>query len=478
MSGCTTLELSLVDRTWHRIQTDQFTVVGDTTPDELQQLVRDLDYFRDFLIEQGIARWRDEVAPLTIVVVQDDTTFDAFRSRPAIEGWYRSSLRGSFAVVNLDAFKRFEAGRSILFHEYTHFLLAHNAGFRYPRWYGEGLAEYFSTFRMIDDAVAIIGEPPVPRLRELVHQPLDLRLLMKKSERLNHGIRISYAHAWLAVHYFSAASPSRQQQLTGYLSAYSQSGTLADAYLASFGETTDDLYNEMVAYRRAGTFRVRRYQYEAVRRSSDYDVSILSPYQSAVLFGQLFLAREEFHKAGNLFEKANRFAPDAAVPLAGLAAVSYDSETSGTRTHDYTRQALQADAENAWALTLQGKLLREVAEAAPEVEDRDSILQRSREVLNQAIQLAPRIPEAYRELALTYDDTQRRPYWLLRAGMLEPLSEHILLDIARFEIDAGHYANARRKLEQVIFRHDSDARRTARGLLNSISEAVDAVAVP
>ena len=94
----------------------------------------------------------------------------------------------------------------VISHEYVHAFLAERAP-QTPLWLNEGLAEFFSTYRL-DDGMVYIGEPAYRHVRFLDEQKRGLslaRILMLKQDdpEYNEGRRTGfvYAQSWATTHY-------------------------------------------------------------------------------------------------------------------------------------------------------------------------------------------------------------------------------------------------------------------------------------
>ena len=151
-------------------------------------------------------------------------------------GWYEATIRGSYATANLNGHQRFNEGRIILFHEYTHFLLSHNEGYIYPHWYREGLAEYYSTVITDTDGDLLIGTPMDSNLWNLTNEQFKLERLFRESS-LRQLEPLSYAQAWLTVHYFS--SSPHYNELMDYLTFYDDVLQVISSLLSTQADDTN-----------------------------------------------------------------------------------------------------------------------------------------------------------------------------------------------------------------------------------------------
>ena len=149
-------------------------LVAEASAEELDALAEDLSGFHaafSFLIGREIA----STGPTTIALVRDPELAGRIGLGWGVGGFAWTTFDGAFAFVRLSP-SRVEI-RTTLFHEYTHLLLWRHRNALIPRWYTEGLADYFSTVAFRDGAL-VVGALPAGRLGWLVHRrhpmPLDL----------------------------------------------------------------------------------------------------------------------------------------------------------------------------------------------------------------------------------------------------------------------------------------------------------------
>lgn len=449
------------------VRTDGLRLIGDVDPALLVELGRDLELFRRFVETSDVARWPERVAPFTIVVVGERSSYDAFTSSPIVAGWFAVGLRGSYATVNLDGgFSRDEPDRNVLIHEYVHFLLACNSGFFYPQWYEEGFAEYLSTFRVDEEGGVDVGLPSEPRIRQLAMKWIPMDQLLSQSPP-------PYAQAWVTVHYLSS-HPDRSTQLMEYLRLYDAGLDSTRALAQAFDVDARQLQGEIREYYRRGQYPYVRFEPGALGVVDPPGYRLLEQDEVLVALGALFLnAGQDRGAARKLFEKALEADPSNAESQAGLAAVSL---ASGDLVEARARveSALALDSENGWAHTLRGHLLlREAMEQERPASSRDASLLEARSAYRRAIELEPDVPDAYRGMAMTFraDPAQgdHAIEWLEQAHRLQPLDVRLSLDLAALRIERRELAQARRLLEWVIDGHDREALGEARSLLRQLN---------
>ncbi|MFN2386887.1 MAG: hypothetical protein ABR576_11500, partial [Thermoanaerobaculia bacterium] len=110
-----------------------------------------------------------------------------------------------------------------IYHEYPHFFLQNNFP-PVPRWYDEGLAEFYSTFRATDREarIGLTVDEHVLLLRQVPLMPMEkLFAVTYESPEYNEELKqgIFYAQSSAFVHYLMRGEQDRKPQLSRFLQA-------------------------------------------------------------------------------------------------------------------------------------------------------------------------------------------------------------------------------------------------------------------
>ena len=198
--------------------------------------------------------------PTVVIVFPNNAAFTPFK--PQYQGKPREGVAG-YAAAGLDVnyiamLSSEEFGERVIFHEYTHMIVA-NAVASVPLWLNEGLADFYSSFALMDNGRrAQIGRPIVEHLRLLngsLRVPLaDLLKVERGSPLYNEGNRASdfYAESWALTHMLLNGQPSRVNELTDYLRRVSGGAAEMQAWEQVFGTARTDA--ELRQYLRRPTF--------------------------------------------------------------------------------------------------------------------------------------------------------------------------------------------------------------------------------
>jgi hypothetical protein len=182
-----------------------------------------------------------------VIVFPNDKAFLPFKpqyqGKPKPVAGYAAAGRDLNYIAMLSAG---EVSERVIFHEYTHMILA-NAIARVPLWLNEGLADFYSTFALMDDGKrAQIGRPIVAHLQRLsgsLRVPLgDLLKVDHSSPFYNETDRVGdfYAESWALTHMLINGQPSRTRELAEYLRRVGDGEGEMQAWEQVFGTARTD----------------------------------------------------------------------------------------------------------------------------------------------------------------------------------------------------------------------------------------------
>ena len=157
---------AVADTRWTMVRTPTLTVIGDQSPAALREVAIQLEQFRSVVAGQIAGADRPPSLPTHVFVFGTRNTLRPYlplsSGRPAsLAGFFQRDGDVNTIALSLE---RADESSAVTYHEYTH-LLVGNAVRNMPVWLNEGLAEYYSTYRLLDGGrEAQIGRPPEGRL--------------------------------------------------------------------------------------------------------------------------------------------------------------------------------------------------------------------------------------------------------------------------------------------------------------------------
>ncbi len=342
---------------WLAVSSQHFVILTDTGRGRGVEIARNLELFRSTFARLAPGLELRAAVPTTIIAFRDGESYAPYKSHPDRGG---SMLLGQFLIhpdrnfLTFDASARPGVSRdggqgndfAVIYHEFVHYLVAHNFH-HVPRWFHEGLAEYYSTFT-VDDGTVLVGRPVERHLRWLrldnqdrkqrsLSHDFSLRAVLT-GESGHHGRRAGgfYALSWALVHHLLSGGGERLDRMADFLVLLRDGDDPDRAFESAFDVRLDDLEETLrgYAYRQpAGTggtitaldpeageaFRVATFEVADLGLGGAPSVARLAPAQALYRLGDLQLRLGRPDAAEDHFQAAFDYTLDHAESLAGLA---------------------------------------------------------------------------------------------------------------------------------------------------------------
>ena len=301
---------------WRRVDSPNFTVLGDVSAGELREIASRFETFRDVLSRLLSQNATVSPVPTIVFVFSSDRALTPFK--PKFNG-RPIELTGLFLPrrdVNYIALVRGfgEDAMRVVFHEYAHLITANATG-TLPLWLSEGLAEFYSTFKMVGDQEALIGRA-VPghlnRLNAAMALSLDELVTVRHDSPLyNEGNRRSvfYAQAWALTHFLLVGPPPRRDKLEAYIARLEAGTPPLVAWKQAFGSERIDL--ELQNYVRRPVLNVYRLKFADKTRSFQGSAEPMKPEIAEAFLAQFLAAQERYDEALDRIDRAARTDPDS-----------------------------------------------------------------------------------------------------------------------------------------------------------------------
>jgi hypothetical protein len=227
---------------WHRVDTPNFVVVGDVGTRDLRDTAIKLEGFREGLRRLFPGVQTTAPVPTVVIVFPNNDAFTPFK--PTYQGKPREVAGYAAPGLEMNFIAMISASTvsdRVIFHELTHLVIG-NAMAGVPLWLNEGLAEFYSTFTLMNGGKrAQIGLPIPEHLHTLngsIPQSLPTLLTVDMQSPLyNEGARVStfYAESWALTHMLINGRPSRADALVTYLTRLREGAPAARTWEEIFG---------------------------------------------------------------------------------------------------------------------------------------------------------------------------------------------------------------------------------------------------
>ncbi len=472
---------------WTSIRTRNLFLISNAAAAELRQVAAWLELFHDTFSRLTSKPVFDSSIPTVGIIFRSDKDFEPFKplyqGKPAeLAGYFQQGNDVNYIAISLEP-----GGRDPLnaaFHEYVHLYVRTHIP-QAPLWLNEGLAEFYSTFEMVNGA-AVIGAPIdsyIYLLRNSESLPLvSLFSVNQASAHYNDRDKrgIFYAESWALVHFLMLANNGqRQAQLRQYLSLLAAGVSVESSFKMAFQTTFEALEKELNEYIRRDSFPTQRAN---VGSREDYGTATeaLSRAEADYYLGDLLLHIGRQADAERYFVEALSLDPNLVLAHAALGMLRVRQNRLAEALRHLERAAPKSRNHlvhffYAYMLTRQGMTEDgSVATYAPEA------LRTIRTHLQTTISLAPDFAEAYHLLAFTNlvanDQLDQSVDLIKRAISLEPGRQGFKLVLAQIYLKQRDQESARRILESLARQSDDkQLRAQAESLLANSSGNKDLV---
>ena len=441
---------------WISLRTQNFFMIGNGGEKEIRRVALKLEQFREVFTRLFPRMRFSTPVPTTVVVFKSHSSYAPFKPQANTAGYFQAGPDVNYITLTSehdllqDPFK-------VIFHEYTH-LLVNNTIENAPLWFNEGLAEYYSTFKITDDRKIALGTAignHVFLLRQSKMLPLStLFEVDHKSPHYNESSKqgIFYAQSWALMHYLLIGTVGKTEQLGKFLHLQNSNVPIEKAFQDSFGVSFETMEKDLHDYVRKDRYNVFNGHFEnKLELDNNVEAKPLSEAEAQAYLGDLLL--HSYRKdALKYLQKAIELDPNLGMAHASLAmAYFYEGKIEDAKASLERAVALNSQnylAHYYYAFTLNGSSKDEpVSGYSPET------LKKIREHLQTAIALRPDFPESYKLLAfvsLVSGENLSEAIASLEKLLKDlPGRNDISFTLAQLYTRTGDYKTAREMLEQL-----------------------------
>jgi len=429
--GCCAAAMQNADR-WTTAQDEHFKIYSQTGADTARQALTRFEQLRAFFQQNGLlgSSFSDQGRrALEVISFRSEKEYEEYRLHPLAVAYYLSDGGRDYIIMGALDWKEF----GIAAHEYAHYVL-HANGVKLPGWLNEGLAEFFSTLRLNNDAFELGGDLPARTqtlrrnkwlpLAELFNATMGDPSMPNAKKRSD----IFYAESW-ALADMLMTSPQYKGHFRELVSELNADSDAAQAFSRVYGVSLDDLEKSLEEWvGHTGLTSVAR---ENPAEQTAVHSWTLSALEAAILLARASLVSGHLDQARMRFEGLSQERPENPDYPAALGEIALRQGNRDEALRQWQR-ALRAKSTDA-ALYYRYALLAE--EAGLE-------RQQVKASLEQAVRLTPEFDDARYKLALLenqfgeYKSTveqlramhipagdRRYAYWLLMSAALIELDQ-------------------------------------------------------
>ena len=452
---------------WISVRSKNFFLIGNASEKEIRQVGLRLEQFR-FVFTRLFPSIRfNTPVPTTVIVFKSISSYAPFRPSPTVAGYFQKGQDVNYITLSTEL----TGGQdpfNVIFHEYTH-LLVNNTFENAPLWFNEGLAEYYSTFKITDDQKIALGTAignHVYLLRDSKMLPLKtLFAVDHKSPHYNEAKKqgIFYAESWALMHYLLIGKTGHVEQLAKFLDLINTNADIEKAFSDCFGMTFEAMEKDLRNYVKQDRYNVINGHFEhKLELDTTTEAVPLTEAEAQAYLGDLLL-HVNSRDCETYLQKALKLDPNLAMAHASLGML-YFRQGKVDDARASLERAVAANSQNYLAHYYYAYTLsRETEEGQPLSGYSPERAAKIREHLKKAIELRPDYPESYNLLAfvsmVTGDDLKGTIESMKQVLSASPGRHDFAFTLAQLYARNGDYKQARTMLEQLI---KSDADETIR----------------
>jgi tetratricopeptide (TPR) repeat protein len=249
--------------TWIRVRSEHLILIGNAGRRRTAKLAERLERFRDVLSRTSVNMTVKSTVPVVIYVFKNTKDFAPYRFGTAVAGYFVPAPEANYAALDASAG---EQPYPVLYHEFVHLWLDQNLP-GVPLWLNEGLAEFYSTFRIKagsalgSSGTIEIGHPVMEHAYWLQRDKnfSVTRLLTRDPSSLDYDESRRtgqfYAQAWVLTHYLMMGSDGNARRLNDYLDRVTRGAPPLETYLEVFQTDTLTVNRTIRTYIDRGRYR-------------------------------------------------------------------------------------------------------------------------------------------------------------------------------------------------------------------------------
>ncbi len=442
---------------WTKVQTKSFTLLSNGDELQIKQVAVSLEQFREAFARLFPNSKITTHVPTVVFVFKDKASFAPFMVRENAVGHFQSGDDANYIALTTET----TGGQNpytIIFHEFVHLLVLNNFGTKVPLWYNEGLAEYYSTFKIKDERTVILGDPVKTHLYQIKKQGLlplkELFAVTQDSPYYNESDKrnIFYAESWLLMHYLIHNKNAEQKKFfemllkgidteKAFKESFQMSYEAMEQSLLEYATKKDVIQPNIASFE-------NRLTLEAETKTEQIEDA-----EAFVYLGDLLSFRDKTN-AGDFYKKAGELAPKSASAKAALG-------IQKAKAGNY-REAKELLKETVTAGTKNHLALYYYAESISAEKSRTDFsngysteeLQTMRASLKRVIELVPMFVESYRLLAfinLVANEQLDETVIFLKQGLkLSPNNQDLLFMLSQCYLAKSNFKDAKETLETIV----------------------------
>jgi tetratricopeptide (TPR) repeat protein len=450
---------------WIRVETANFTLFSNAGSRRTLEIGEQLEGLREVLARTTRGMQIHSPLPTRIYVFRNAASFRPYKLNPDgkpsnVDGYFVKADAGNYVAIDASAAAD---PYGVIFHEYLHYFVGNNLP-NLPLWLNEGLAEFYSTFRLEDNR-AELGHPIPHHLTWFSgHRMFTMEELFATTPAsetyVQHGPQQTfYAQAWALTHYMLTGK--HREQFSGLLGEFDRGATPQRAFQSTMGVDYETLAKRLRTYVRRGVFEYFVFEFEQPVVPPDATL-VRGMDRAEVLcrLGDLLSHTPPIRRdaAERHFQEAIRLDPTLSEAYSGLGTLR-ELAHRGDEAGALYEKAIDLDPEDAYAYWLLGRFkfnafVESLSGQKVHFQTTPPELLEARALLRKSIELGAGVMESYAAFGRTFlfenHELEDGIAALRRVAEQMPSRDDVLYDLLVLYVNRGDEQAARSILDDAL----------------------------
>ena len=476
-------QLAQAKDNWISVRSQNFFLVGNASEKDIRKVANRLEQFRKVFTLLFPKMNFSTTVPTTVIVFKSDSSYKPFKPGPNMAGYFQAGDDVNYITLTTEHAPNNNPFR-IIFHEYVHLLIHNTLGRSVPVWFNEGLAEYYSTFDILDDnQKVILGnliDNHVLYLRQNKLLPLTTLFAVDyRSPYYNEGnkMNIFYAESWMLLHYLMQGNNQQlRPQLARFVNLLAANVAVADAFKQAFQMSFEAFEKDFRSYVQNQKYTATAVTFkEKLEFDSEMQTVPVAEAEAQGYLGDLLLHTNRLNEAEARLQQSLALDPSQAMAQASLGMLRV-RQGRFDEAKQYLQKAVAANSRNYlahyyYAFALSRERMNEYQMISSYSSEAAETM---RAELGKAIELKPDFPESYTLLAMVNlvrdEETDESIALLKRALSLSRANQRVTFMLAQLYLRKQDFSGARQLLEPIAHgSSDRQMRDHAQTLLDQLA---------
>lgn len=481
---------------WTKVRSNNFQLAGNAPEEDIRQVAYKIERFRATFAGLTGEKNLGSPIPTNIIVFKSDEYFRDFKPVDK-DGKFIDWAIGYFQAgedvnyIALAAGVEKNKNFSVIYHEYTHFLIDNEIGRSVaPPWFNEGLAEYYETAQIEENQKAVFGavnDEDLRLLRQNKLIPFDKFFdtdYYSLNTQTKESAALYYAQSWALIHYLlQANNGARKSQFDKFVDFIKNGKQPKTAFSEAFETDFATMQRELSTYINQKNFNSSA---EIIKTKIDIQLqtSPISEAEAKIVLGDLLFHLRRFDDAAAQFESALKSDENSSLANSSLGLIRLQQKNF-PEARKYLEKAVALDEKNylihyQYAYVLSREGMSEYGFVSGYDYAQAKLM---RDELKKAIELNSNFAQSYSLYAfisvVRNEDLEQATEYIEKALSLAPGNQWFLLRSAELLMRKEDFTGARRIALKVLqTAPDDDLRIYAQNridLINSLEAQLLAV---